>query len=76
MLHDMILAAGLSDIGCKRAANEDRILVDREQLLFAVADGMGGERCGGRAAELATRALAEYFRSPASELNSSDFPDQ
>ncbi len=32
MLHDMILAAGLSDIGCKRAANEDRILVDREQL--------------------------------------------
>ena len=76
MLHDMILAAGLSDIGCKRAANEDRILVDREQLLFAVADGMGGERCGGRAAELATRALAEYFRSPASELNSSNLSDQ
>ena len=33
MLHEMILAAGLSDIGCKRAANEDRLLVDREQLL-------------------------------------------
>src|SRR5262245_46914747 len=62
----MILAAGLSDIGCKRKANEDRILVVKEQDVFVVADGMGGERCGGFAAELATRALDEYFRSTVS----------
>jgi protein phosphatase len=60
----MITAAGFSDIGCKRPANEDRILVDLEQGVFVVADGMGGERCGGRAAEIATSTLAECFRSP------------
>jgi protein phosphatase len=67
--HDMILAAGLSDIGCKRSANEDRILVDTVMNVFVVADGMGGERCGGHAAELATRAVEEFFRSPAAEIN-------
>ena len=72
----MILAAGLSDIGCKRTANEDRILVDRDQFLFAVADGMGGERCGGRAAELAMRALDEYFRSSIRELDPAYASDQ
>jgi protein phosphatase len=57
----MLAAAGLSDIGCKRLTNEDRILVDFDGNLFAVADGMGGAKCGGRAAELATAALREYF---------------
>jgi serine/threonine protein phosphatase PrpC len=65
----MILAAGLSDIGCKRSANEDRIFVDTVMNVFVVADGMGGERCGGYAAELATRAVEEFFRSPAAEIN-------
>ena len=58
----MILAAGSSDIGCRRAANEDRILVEQDKLIFVVADGMGGERCGARAAELATLSFSEYFR--------------
>jgi protein phosphatase len=64
----MIAAAGLSDIGCKRSANEDRILVELEEHLFVVADGMGGQRCGARAAELATFALDEYFHSWSSTL--------
>jgi serine/threonine protein phosphatase PrpC len=59
----MITAAGLSDIGCKRASNEDRILIDLEQGVFVIADGMGGERCGGRAAEIATSTLGECFHS-------------
>jgi serine/threonine protein phosphatase PrpC len=58
----MILASGLSDIGCKRSANEDRILVEPGLQLFVVADGMGGERCGSRAAELAMTALRDYFQ--------------
>ena len=63
----MIVATGLTDIGCKRSQNEDRILVELDSGIFAVADGMGGHQCGARAAELATSALQEYFRSHASE---------
>ena len=59
----MIVVAGLSDIGCKRSANEDRILMDLDELLFAIADGMGGARCGGQAADIAISTLREYFRS-------------
>lgn len=37
--------------------------MDLDDLLFVVADGMGGAKCGGRAAEMAVTALREYFRS-------------
>jgi protein phosphatase len=67
----MILVAGLSDIGGKRSANEDRILMDVDEQLFAVADGMGGARCGGRAAELAVATLREYFCAPGSQFRKS-----
>jgi protein phosphatase len=66
----MISAVGASDIGCKRKANEDRILVEGEESIFVVADGMGGQRCGGRAAELATLAFQEYFQMASSQLDS------
>jgi protein phosphatase len=56
----MILAAGVSDTGCRRKHNEDRILVETARGLFVLADGMGGERCGGLAAELAVQAVGDY----------------
>src|SRR4051794_15032700 len=65
----MILSAGFSDVGCKREKNEDRILVKLDDLLFVVADGMGGQECGELAADLATAAVNDYFRSPGSTLN-------
>jgi protein phosphatase len=65
----MITAAGLSDIGCKRSANEDRILVDVDQGVFVVADGMGGERCGGRAAEIATSTLGDCLNAPSDSVD-------
>src|SRR5262249_44498063 len=65
----MIIAAGQTDVGCKRSANEDRILVRADEHVFAVADGMGGERCGGHAAELAVLAVDEYFQAASESLS-------
>jgi PPM family protein phosphatase len=58
----MILASGLSDVGCRRSNNEDRIWMDLESSAFALADGMGGENCGEVAAELAVNTVAAYLR--------------
>jgi PPM family protein phosphatase len=49
----------LTDIGKRRAENEDRYLNDFNQLLFGVADGIGGEDNGGEAAEAAVTAITK-----------------
>src|SRR5437879_3795874 len=61
----MITAFGLSDTGCQRESNEDRILMEPAYGLFAVADGMGGQRSGERAAEIAVQTLKSYFQTTA-----------
>lgn len=48
-----------SDIGCVRAHNEDSCLVLEEKLLYAVADGMGGQAAGEVASSLLTSVLRE-----------------
>lgn len=52
-------AAGLSDIGRRRTANQDQFVIDESIGLFAVADGMGGHAAGEVAAGLAIDALRE-----------------
>ena len=56
-------AAGMSDVGRCRKANQDQFLVDMPLGLYAIADGMGGHAAGEVASELAISALAESLRS-------------
>src|SRR6185295_6920741 len=58
-----LYAVGISDVGCKRTHNEDRILVESDRVVFVLADGMGGERCGEIAADIAVQTAGNYFLS-------------
>jgi len=60
-------AFGMSDPGCKRTHNEDRIVIAPPQNLYVLADGMGGERCGELAAEICTGTIREYFSKDSRE---------
>lgn len=59
----MIEAHGISDVGCVRHENQDRILIDHTLGLYIVADGMGGHRHGEVAAELAISTIKYYVES-------------
>jgi PPM family protein phosphatase len=59
----MIESFVLTDIGCVRAANEDRTLADHSLNLFVVADGMGGHQHGEVAADLAISTMRYYVES-------------
>jgi serine/threonine protein phosphatase PrpC len=56
---------GLSDTGCVRTNNEDRIILEPRLGFFAVCDGMGGHQRGDLAAEIATTALRQYVEASA-----------
>lgn len=57
-----LIAAGLTNVGMKRAHNEDAHLLVPEENLYVVADGMGGHACGEVASEIAVTSVAEFFR--------------
>jgi len=65
----MIQAHGVTDIGCVRENNEDRILIDEPQGLYIVADGMGGHSHGELAAELAISTIRHYVESSGDHLD-------
>jgi serine/threonine protein phosphatase PrpC len=53
----------LSDPGCVRASNQDRVLADGPLGLFVVADGMGGHSHGEMAAEIAISTIRYFLDS-------------
>ncbi len=59
----IIESYGLTDPGCVRDENQDRVLIEPELGLWGVFDGMGGHQNGGMAAELAIDALRYYLQA-------------
>ncbi len=60
--------AGNSIIGNKKKQNEDRILIkeiNKEVMLLAVADGLGGQPSGHVASAVAIEAIQNYSPSNA-----------
>lgn len=73
----VIRAAGGTDVGCVRERNEDAYLVDAENGIFIVADGVGGHGGGDKAALMTTTLLPDIIRrriAESPEPRSSDDP--
>ncbi|MGD8394454.1 MAG: Stp1/IreP family PP2C-type Ser/Thr phosphatase [Candidatus Eiseniibacteriota bacterium] len=71
--HELVLA-GRSDIGCRRANNEDAhgYFVDRaapHRCLLVVCDGMGGASAGEVASATALAAVRDHFLATAGDGN-------
>ena len=57
-----LVGAARTNVGLKRANNEDSFFVDESLGLFMVADGMGGAASGEVASRLVVEAISDYVR--------------
>ncbi len=65
----------LTDAGKVRSHNEDSVIIVRNQnddYLLAVADGMGGHRCGEVASSIAISYLGKHFQETFRSMNKED----
>jgi protein phosphatase len=58
----VIESSGLTDVGQKRAGNEDAFFVDDALQLYVVADGMGGHVAGEVASGLVVDTIHDYMK--------------
>jgi protein phosphatase len=68
----MVQAAGFSDIGKVRKANEDCFLLNEPIGLYVVADGMGGHRGGAIASRMAIETIDGYMAASSQESSQAD----
>lgn len=57
----------MSDVGLKRAHNEDRFCAEPSLGLYAVCDGMGGRNAGEIASALAIEAIQKHIQAAADQ---------
>ncbi|MCL2326553.1 MAG: Stp1/IreP family PP2C-type Ser/Thr phosphatase [Proteobacteria bacterium] len=62
-----IRKAGDTNVGKKRNHNEDNFLVAHDQLLYIVADGMGGHAAGEVASKMAVETVSQFFKDTAED---------
>ena len=67
-----VQAAGYSDIGKVRKANEDCFLLNDPIGLYIVADGMGGHRGGAVASKIAVETIDAFMLTPSPPSSDND----
>ncbi len=72
----LVEAAGNSDVGKVRKANEDSFLLNEQLGLYVVADGMGGHRGGAMASQTAIEAIDGYMKASHTQTASHPETDQ